>query len=42
MKLDTERERVGHHNWKWLLLVTHFLFFIGPESDHWLCLSVTN
>ena len=19
-----------------------FLIFIGPESDHWLCLSVTN
>ena len=27
MKLDTERERVGHHNRKWLLLVTHLQFF---------------
>ena len=20
----------------------HFLFFIGPKSDHWQCLSVTD
>ena len=22
--------------------VKHFLFFIGPESDHWQCLSLTD
>ena len=30
------------HSYLTYLLPPFFAFFIGPESDHWECLSVTN
>ena len=35
-------KKLGSEWWRWCWSCWILPFFIGPESDHWLCLSVTN
>ena len=42
IKLHGCLSSTGQHMYKTNSSRTNFIFFIGPESDHWLCLSVTN